>query len=406
MIHEIPNDPASVNIDDHPGALAGDDAAHRDDPSSNSPHAHLIAPTGTPGILARRVVGVIALVGAVLGCSNFLIDDVLRPGTPTRVYALLMLVLFAYSVLLLAVPAQLSPRVIAGLVLTALPIYVGVHWTLRDPSNYAPPIMMMFGVILAAMILEWPGFVLQAAMLLAATAYTLADGWTGPLDGLIGQIGVQSGVMLISAGALYLLRRQTERAHAELWRASHTDPLTGLFNRTALTETAPGHCADAARYDRPVMVAVIDLDHFKEINDTRGHSTGDRVLAVVADALVRTAGPRATVARIGGEEFVVVQRVHDPDEAMELASRLTDAVRTIDDPCPVTCSTGVDVSTPGATDGSDWLWRRVSAADEAMYHAKRSGRDRVHVSRDSTRRDAPHTSAAPHTGPRAVAGDT
>ena len=130
----------------------------------------------------------------------------------------------------------------------------------------------------------------------------------------------------------------------------------------------------------PARRHVLDLDHFKRLNDAHGHAAGDAVLRAVAGSLSATVRPADVLARIGGEELVVVGLVSDPDEAAHLAERLRTAVATsrTDDDHTVTASIGIALTRPA--DGEDAvqaLWRLIDRADAAMYQAKEQGRDRV-----------------------------
>ncbi len=158
------------------------------------------------------------------------------------------------------------------------------------------------------------------------------------------------------------------------------DPLTGLHNRRYLAEQATRVWRQARRDGTRVVAMVLDLDHFKQVNDAHGHAAGDALLQAVAASLTATVRPADLLARTGGEELVVVGMVSDSDEADRLGERLRAAVagtRTSDGHA-VTVSIGVALVRP--VDGDDpaaSLWRLIDRADAAMYEAKRSGRDRV-----------------------------
>jgi diguanylate cyclase (GGDEF)-like protein len=158
------------------------------------------------------------------------------------------------------------------------------------------------------------------------------------------------------------------------------DPLTGLYNRRHLVAQAPRLWRQGRREGTRVAAMVLDLDHFKRLNDAHGHAAGDAVLRAVATSLAATVRPTDVLARTGGEELVVLGLVGDPDEAARLAERLRTAVantRTADGHA-VTASIGIALTRPAdADDATDELWRLVDRADAAMYEAKQQGRDRV-----------------------------
>ncbi|RDH74011.1 GGDEF domain-containing protein [Mycolicibacterium moriokaense] len=155
---------------------------------------------------------------------------------------------------------------------------------------------------------------------------------------------------------------------------SHTDPLTGLRNRRgfyrSLRELTDGSGWVAEPY---LSVIMIDLDRFKQVNDTRGHTTGDRILIAVADRLRRATHGRAVVARVGGEEFLIAEMTL-PGEALANAERLRQEVASI--PLGATASVGVACvswAEAAAVDTRTLIDRLIDAADGAMYEAKRAG---------------------------------
>jgi two-component system cell cycle response regulator len=165
--------------------------------------------------------------------------------------------------------------------------------------------------------------------------------------------------------------------HQEAQRLSITDGLTGLWNFRYFTMTVSKEIERSARFGRPLALLMLDLDHFKAVNDTYGHQRGDAVLVEVAGRVKGQVRDVDTVARYGGEEIVVVLPETDQDGARQAAERICDAVRRRPfgdqgaDPVDVTVSIGVAVF-PAHGSSSSVLLRR---ADEALYDAKASGRD-------------------------------
>jgi diguanylate cyclase (GGDEF)-like protein len=169
--------------------------------------------------------------------------------------------------------------------------------------------------------------------------------------------------------------RAAERVHVVQLLAS-TDVLTGLSNRRALSETLQAALAGAVRQRQPLSVLLIDVDHFKRINDGHGHQAGDAALQRLAALLARTVRQADRVGRWGGEEFLVVAPGNTATGAMELAERLRMAVRheAFDHGVPVTVSVGVaELAT------FDSVETLVHRADVALYQAKLGGRDRCVV---------------------------
>lgn len=159
----------------------------------------------------------------------------------------------------------------------------------------------------------------------------------------------------------------------EIERMASTDALTGLANRRAFTEALDRELAVAVRRGEPCGLIVLDVDHFKLVNDRHGHQTGDEVLEEVAWALGQTGRETDIVARYGGEEFAVILPACKAPEAMAVAERLRAAVAGASCPVPVTMSAGVAVFPVDGADAS----ALVRAADTALYKAKRQGRDRT-----------------------------
>ena len=158
-----------------------------------------------------------------------------------------------------------------------------------------------------------------------------------------------------------------------LREAAERDALTGLANRARLLDALHAATQRSARQHDPLCVAMIDVDHFKQVNDTLGHSAGDAVLRTVADALRGTVRAYDLVARYGGEEFVVLFPGIHIDEAAVIAERIRAAVPAHTAPTPATISIGLAEFDAGLDDVEGLLRR----ADEALYQAKGRGRDRV-----------------------------
>jgi diguanylate cyclase (GGDEF)-like protein len=222
-----------------------------------------------------------------------------------------------------------------------------------------------------------------------------AEGCDTPVIFLTADSSEQIDVAAMEAGASdYLVKgeitpRVLERsiryslklgeALRELRLLATRDALTGLLNRRAFDALLAGESDRARRLNRPLALVVLDLDHFKTINDTHGHPVGDAVLTTVARVLESEVRSIDKVARIGGEEFAVLLLETDAQAGHVVARRLVEAVRA----CPVetkgpatlkvTISAGV-AAFPfhGDVDGAF-----LAAADRALYTAKHGGRDRA-----------------------------
>jgi diguanylate cyclase (GGDEF)-like protein len=170
-----------------------------------------------------------------------------------------------------------------------------------------------------------------------------------------------------------------ERFQREMFERAMCDPLTGLFNRAYFFDHVAQVAGRAAGRGIGVAVLMLDIDHFKRINDTHGHLAGDRVLREVAGVFRQVLRSDDLVARFGGEEFVAVLPVERADTAIDRAERVRRVVRERvvafqGRSIRATCSIGVAHHTPGTEFNPTAL---VGAADRALYLAKRGGRDRV-----------------------------
>jgi diguanylate cyclase (GGDEF)-like protein len=328
---------------------------------------------------AAQIVGAFALLGGLIGSGNLFVDGVLRPGGWTLLYGAMMagLVLLGASILLLR---RLTLVLMPLLVANGHLIYLAVVYCVRDAERYATPLMLLFSVVAGAMVLRPLAFVLANALLLPVLWLAMAPRYQDEPVGLAVQVAVHASVLIITALAVFFLRRRAEELLARTWELSRTDELTGLPNRRQLTERAPAMVARARRSGDMLAVLVLDVDRFKQVNDDHGHTVGDQVLRAVGDAVRSQVRVDELAARTGGEEVVVVACVPDVAEATRMARRLQEAVRTSTGPVPVTCSLGLAADHPPAgVDPAAWLWHRVGVADAAMYRAKRAGRDRLVV---------------------------
>ena len=193
---------------------------------------------------------------------------------------------------------------------------------------------------------------------------------------------------LVLAGGLALVwllwarqrdRVRLERLNTELQHLATVDPLTGAWNRRHFLELANRELERARRYGRPLCALMLDVDHFKRINDTHGHATGDAALVALTDACRITLRSSDLLGRLGGEEFAVLLPETTMENACEVAERLRCAIAAIALPAPaggtveLTASIGVAAADPQETS----VEKPLSRADEALYRAKAQGRNRV-----------------------------
>lgn len=172
---------------------------------------------------------------------------------------------------------------------------------------------------------------------------------------------------------------ELRRLNDDLHRAARTDPLTGLDNRRVLHERAETVMAQARRECKTVVLALLDLDHFKRLNDQRGHAAGDACLAAVGAIVGESAQrPLDLAVRYGGEEFLLCWYDTGPEQALAQARLIAERLRALSernaDGTPLTTSIGIVVCRADETATFD---DRLKQADAALYRAKAAGRDRI-----------------------------
>ncbi len=177
------------------------------------------------------------------------------------------------------------------------------------------------------------------------------------------------------------LQQELITAREALRTKAARDPLTGLWNHEEILRQLEAELERARRAGQRVGVIMVDVDRFKNVNDTCGHLAGDAVLRAAAEAMRTLTRRYDAVGRYGGDEFLVIMPDCSPERVELFAERLragvgTDPVDTSEGLIPVTLSLGAAVSRAGAETDANAL---VQAADQALYEAKHAGRNRVHV---------------------------
>jgi len=196
-------------------------------------------------------------------------------------------------------------------------------------------------------------------------------------------LSMVAAAILVALGVADRLREQRV-ALSDAERRAQTDPLTGVLNRRSLLERLHAACDRARARGLPIALLFIDLDHFKSINDTRGHLAGDACLRAVIGPIQKELRLSDVIGRYGGEEFVVILSSADAQAAHAIAQRIRERVEKLQvegfgAPIQLTCSIGV------ATSDSLHVWGEelVASADTAVYAAKRAGRNQVFVAEGS-----------------------
>ena len=260
----------------------------------------------------------------------------------------------------------------------------------------APSIMAVVMFLLAAFVIlrEGPRESSVANQFLAATMVVAVATWVmritamytamqgsedlSRIDAIVSFFAIAQMVTGVGA-TLALFWIDVRLMQAELSRVAHTDALTGLPNRRAILQRFQEEVARASRRKEKFAVAILDLDHFKRVNDTRGHAVGDEMLKAAAAAFTAAKRDEDILARIGGEEFLVVlASCRSADGAAQAAERMREALSKVElraggEILTMTASGGVALY---PDEGADWD-SLFTAADRRLYAAKGAGRNVV-----------------------------
>ncbi len=269
-----------------------------------------------------------------------------------------------------------SPQPALRVMTSAMAIAVSLlaaGWTLHASTR--SDVVLSRRVLIGILAVVGVGVLLRGLLIGAGVfdrpSLTFAKSWSDLL------IATMTAALAIVGTTAFLLMC-LERSRVELQRTANTDHLTGLPNRRTISLAGDAKYASAGRGEHGLAVAVIDIDHFKRINDQHGHLIGDAALRHVASVLDECCPMPHLLGRQGGEEFVALLEAEDASTARAMAERLRRAVQ--DTPLeaphlilPITASIGVGIMTVRDTCYDDLLRR----ADTALYAAKAQGRNRV-----------------------------
>jgi diguanylate cyclase (GGDEF)-like protein len=188
-------------------------------------------------------------------------------------------------------------------------------------------------------------------------------------------------LLLIALPPVILLQRSL--MHQQLAAAARTDPKTGLLNATAWQREADAQVTRALRGSAPLSLLLVDVDHFKQVNDSHGHLVGDDVLRALATELRQQVRESDVVGRFGGEEFTVLLPQTDSDGACRIAERLRSGAGLLSvaaDPATDTrISVTVSIGVAVLGEHGSGLFELLAAADLALYRAKEAGRNQVRM---------------------------
>ncbi|MPZ24847.1 MAG: diguanylate cyclase [Dehalococcoidia bacterium] len=233
---------------------------------------------------------------------------------------------------------------------------------------------------------------LAAVALLLVDVLVWSPSWYGDTERNLRNFLVPSVITLFGVLAyLVLERREDKRRERELQETNQrllesearlqelaiTDPLTGVFNRRQFYDNLQAEFRRARRYSRPLSLLLVDIDHFKQINDEYGHIKGDQVLAAVAVILSNEIRGIDVLARFGGEEFVVMLPETSAEAADVVGEKLRRTIESSELPDGIETGLNISVGVASLTETMESEEELVQAADAAMYEAKQKGRNRV-----------------------------
>jgi diguanylate cyclase (GGDEF)-like protein len=241
-----------------------------------------------------------------------------------------------------------------------------------------PRVLLNIFYLLPVMLVAWACGSSACGLIIAVGTFLV-----GPIEAMMTDfrdvslpVAVWNGAVRLSVFCIVLLlMSRVRKLMSKLEEQALADELTGLANLRALRETAAVEIERSRRFDHPLSLAYLDIDDFKAVNDRVGHAAGDRVLVALASVAKATMRSVDMVARVGGDEFVILMPETGDETALPLADRLCAALsRAVKvEGVPVTCSIGLaSFKRPPAS-----VEEMLAAADELMYEAKAAGGDTV-----------------------------
>jgi diguanylate cyclase (GGDEF)-like protein len=356
----------------------------------------VVSSGGAIGVALAAALVVAVYVAGVWVASRAIADEQRADASHrTTIHLLLGADVLAASVLcFLAGPDSLGRILVAGAVIA---IMAAFYFGLRTGGATATAIALAYtvSVIIARTGLgvtrpEWIAAAVNVVLFsfFVAAAVRLLGAFRFRLNALrmyckLGELGEPASAIPIDTARipddLTLLAGSFDDMRTKLAEQIGSDPLTGCANRRSLQRRLLADWRLAKRRNTSVALAAIDIDHFKQINDTRGHPVGDLVLQQIASIMLSTARDTDTVARLGGDEFLIVLPDTDFEGAVAFAERLRNRVLefTFGPPSAqlaITISIGVAIGAGAAPIEPDQL---MSDADRSLYRAKSDGRNRV-----------------------------
>lgn len=355
----------------HPGELT---RRTRDPAKAPAALVGATAATTDKALMARSLAYLFG-AGAMLALVTSAVPEVRDSDIESLVASQLLYAAGALAVLaILLVSFERLPSWTFQLILASGTILITAAIAVTDELTDIYTMFYLWVVVYAAYFFKRWQALLQLALVALAYGAVLVDQKTS--DG-VARWTITVGTLLVAGLLISLLKRHVDALVLRLADTASTDPLTGVLNRRGFRESFDLEIERAKRSGRPLSVVVVDVDHFKQVNDRFGHDTGDSALILMAEVLSGTSRRIDTAGRMGGEEFAVLLPNSDARGAYIYAERLRSEVRDAfaEQPFQLTVSIGI-ASFPQHGESLEAL---LHAADEALYAAKRLGRDRAVV---------------------------
>lgn len=328
-----------------------------------------------------------AVLASTSGAVVLPVIPVLAPSMVKPGLMVWLLVIWAYSALSMDITALVGRLSDSQFIVLGAGGMIGVAgsaYVLADPGTSHAVLVLLATIPALAAMHSRPsmvvGFAVTALALALAVSAAVAPSWP---EFLVAG-GATAMAVTVPTALVAALRRSLMGLVARLEEIGDTDPLTGVLNRRGVEAQLQALMDAVVLGDRGLGAAIVDIDHFKSINDRFGHSTGDSVLVAVADVVRASAADDAIVARVGGEEFLLLAPVDDERDIARTAESIRARVAR---ETPVTVSVGAvyaDVRAvtaahhhPTEPAGRDLIDRLSHSADRHLYVSKQGGRDRV-----------------------------
>lgn len=332
-------------------ALAADDAAHA----------------------LRRFASAVWLSAAVVALAIAPFSESLEPGTARRLLGTAAFCLVAAGLSRVLPRRQLVPFDLALRSAGLVVLFENVRHDLPPDAWLLCLPMFLSGILIPALFYRAIPMTIVSVEVAALTGL-LAIGAEGAVPVRALTWGSFMWITIMIVVVVQRLATERRRTMEQLETIAATDVLTGLANRRQFMAAAARMLSTSHAEQTACTLVLLDLDHFKQVNDAHGHDVGDQVLVGVAGALTGAARTDDLIARLGGEEFAVLLRGASALHAQHIASAASAAMRTLA-PVGVTASYGIVEAKLGERDVSELLLR----ADTALYKAKHAGRDRAVV---------------------------